>query len=337
VALDRPAALSEVIAPVTGHLIGFGLAAGLAVLACRRVMFWLMGGVVATVAFHAWLGLARCCEGPNVGTSSSLTQLATHTPRRKLTVLALEVSNATDAQAMARELIASTADILVLSGVDPRRSEVLNDLHTAYPFQAKCVAQSACSLALLARVPFKAHGAARMAPESSYFVWARLADSLTIIGTALPPAIAAPWQHEQDMSALAQLVRRLDGAVILAGALNTSPWSGSYRMLRKETGLVPTSTLLPSWPARPFTLPQVGLDHILVSPELDTIAAGAGPLVGSDHLPVWARVERRPEFDQPRRWPRQLASGTAVPRAHLGSELLADLGSEHGGARDLRR
>jgi hypothetical protein len=91
---------------------------------------------------------------------------------------------------------------------------------------------------------------------------------------------------------------------------------------------------MPSWPAWPIALPQVALDHIFVSPELTVSAAGTGPAVGSDHLPVWAQLERRrwrPTRNAPPR------SRLAAAGAHLGAELLGDLGGEHGGARDLRR
>ena len=95
---------------------------------------------------------------------------------------------------------------------------------------------------------------------------------------------------------------------------------------------------MPSWPAWPLALPQVALDHILVSPELAVAAAGTGPAVGSDHLPVWAQIERRPaafeRADVPQRRP---TSRLAAAGPHLGGELLADLGGEHVGARDLRR
>ena len=83
---------------------------------------------------------------------------------------------------------------------------------------------------------------------------------------------------------------------------------------------------MPSWPAWPIALPQVALDHIFVSPELTVSASGTGPAVGSDHLPVWAQLERRPLAAYPGRAPR---SRLAAAGAHLGAEFLGDLGGEH--------
>ena len=170
------------------------------------------------------------------------------------------------------------------------------------------------------------------------FVWAKLGGSLTIIGTHLHRPSRDPWLHERQVSALAQLVRQIDGPIVLAGDLNTSPWSNAFRKLRAATGLAPASILMPTWPAWPLALPQVALDHILVSPELAVAAAGTGPAVGSDHLPVWAQIDRRPvAFERGAAPPRRLTSRLAAARAHLDGELLADLGGEHVGAGDLRR
>ena len=94
---------------------------------------------------------------------------------------------------------------------------------------------------------------------------------------------------------------------------------------------------MPSWPAWPLALPQVALDHIFVSAELAVAAAGTGPAVGSDHLPVWAQT-RAPAVaaiaDSRRA---EAISRLAAARPHLGGELFADLGGEHVGAGDLRR
>jgi endonuclease/exonuclease/phosphatase (EEP) superfamily protein YafD len=122
------------------------------------------------------------------------------------------------------------------------------------------------------------------------------------------------------MKELAQFVRRIDGALVLAGDLNTSPWSQSFRAVRVATGLVPAGTLTPSWPAWPLALPQVALDHIFVSQELAVAASGIGPAVGSDHLPVWAKLERQP-LSAYRRFSPRSGSRLAATGLHLGGEL----------------
>lgn len=335
--------LTDVIAPLTGHLIGVGLAASLALIARRRMLTLLTAGVAATIVFHAWLGLGRCCEAPRSLERDAIAKVATghysgQDSGQAFSVLALNTWHQHgNPQRLEAYLATAPADVVVLSEFGPDKRALLGRLRQVYPFQVDCAAEWPCSLAMLSRLPFEAAGTARIADDMPAFVWARLGGQLTIIGTHLHRPSRNPWLHEQQMSALAQFVRRIDGQVVLTGDLNTSPWSSAYRRLRTVTGLSPASRLLPTWPAWPLAVPQVALDHVFVSPEITVTAVGTGPAVGSDHLPIWARLERQVPMDRGRVPVRRLASRLAAASPHLGGELLADLGGEHGGARDLRR
>jgi endonuclease/exonuclease/phosphatase (EEP) superfamily protein YafD len=336
---SSPTVLADIIAPLTGHLIGLGLTASLALLVRRRMLTILTAGIAATIGVHVWLGLAWCCRAPMPEAQVEATQVATHAPTSGLTVLALNVwDRLRDTRGIARYLATKPADVVVLSEFGAGKEPLLGELKAAYPYQASCADGWHCSLALLSRLPLEASGVGRVPADGPDFVWARLAGSLTIVGTHLHRPSRNPWRHERQMAALAQFLHRIDGPIVLAGDLNTSPWSNSFRRLRAATGLISASTLIPTWPVWPLPLPQVALDHILVSPELVVMAAGSGPVVGSDHLPVWAQLERHSAvMDQKRQQPRRLASRLAAAGAHLDGQLLADLGGEHGGARDLRR
>ena len=297
-------ALADVIAPLTGHLMGLGLAASLAVLFAHRRLLILTAGMALTIGLHGWLGLARCCRAPLAVAQSGPIQAgpikaAAHASAHNLTVLALNTWHSLgDPRRLEQYLATAPADVVVLSEFGPDKRPLLRNLAAAYPFQVDC-AEWACSLALLSRLPFEAAGVARIAFDQPAFVWARLGGSLTIIGTHLYRPSRDPWLHERQMSALAQFVRRIDSPLILAGDLNTSPWSNAFRTFRAATGLSPAAKLMPSWPAWPLALPQVALDHIFVSSDLAVAAAGTGPAVGSDHLPVWAQLERRPASPEP--------------------------------------
>jgi endonuclease/exonuclease/phosphatase (EEP) superfamily protein YafD len=331
--------MADVIAPFTGHLMGFGLAASVA-LTVRGRMSVLAAGIAATLLAHAGLGWARCCEAPKDG--PSLARVKSAAPRPNLTVLNLNTWHARgDIGRIEQYLATAPADVVVLSEFDPGGSPLIASLREIYPYNVACTSEPPCSLALLSRVPLEASGSARIAEGEPSFVWARINPGeqgpTTIIGTQLNRPSGNPWRHEVQMRELAQFIRRIDGPLVLAGSLNTSPWSQSFRTLRLATGLNPAGKLIPSWPAWPIALPQVALDHIFVSPELAVSAAGTGPAVGSDHLPVWAQIERQPLAAYPERARRAPRSRLAAAGAHLGGELLGDLGGEHGGARDLSR
>jgi endonuclease/exonuclease/phosphatase (EEP) superfamily protein YafD len=330
--------LSDVLAPLTGHFMGVGLAASLGLL--TRRLSALVFGVVATFAVHAWLGLAACCHPPPAAmlTGSGLSTIASTGATQDVSVVALNTwHNHGDPSRLSTYLAQVDADLVVLSEFGPNKRALLAPLKATHPFQIDCAEEWACSLALISRLPIASAGSGRMADGKLAFVWARLAGGVTVLGTHLHRPSRDPWLHEQQMLALVQFVARIPGPVILAGDLNTTPWSKSYRTLRRVAGLVPASTLRPTWPAWPLAFPQVALDHIFVSPDLAISAAGTGPAVGSDHLPIWAVVQRRPSFDRGKVGTHGFASGSTAPQAHFRTQLLADFSGEHAGARNLRR
>jgi endonuclease/exonuclease/phosphatase (EEP) superfamily protein YafD len=342
-------ALADVLAPLTGHLVGIGLTASMALLVARAVPLILAAGGVLTAAVHVWLGLAGCCTAPVPTLPSPLAKVA-HASTASLTVLALNTWHRLgDEQRLERYLKTAPADVIVLSEFGPDKRPMLARLMEAYPFQVECADRWPCALALISRRSLTASGvgplradrqADRQASASDPmpdFVWAKVAGSLTIIGTHIHPPSRDPWLHQRQMSALSPFLRNIDGPLVLAGDLNTSPWSNAFRRLREATGLAPASILMPSWPAWPLALPQLALDHILVSSDLTVQAAGTGPAVGSDHLPVWAQIDRRPAaLEHGPSPPHKLASRLAAAGSHLGGELFGDFGGEHVGARHLR-
>jgi len=339
-------ALADVLAPFSGHLVGVGLSAIVALIARRRVPLILAAGGVLSLAVHVWLGLAGCCRAPGPTLQSPLA-IEAQASTEHLTVLALNTWHRLgDARRLERYLEAAPADVILLSEFGPNKRPMLARLKEAYPFQVDCAERWSCALALLSRRSLTASGVGPLGADREAgacdpmpdFVWAKVEGSLTIIGAHVHRPSRDPWLHRRQMSALARFLRTIDGPLVLAGALNTSPWSNAFRHLRAATGLVPTRTLMPSWPAWPLALPQVALDLMLVSSDLTVAAAGTGPAVGSDHLPVWAQIDRRPTARERGPSPsRKLASRLAAAGPHLSGELLGDFGGEQVGAGHLRR
>lgn len=334
-------ALADVITPLTGHLMGLGVAAALALIARRHTGWILACGIGLTIGLHALLGLGRCCGAPMGPEPAAKTESGAEVaPGNSFSVLSLNTwHTAENVDQLGRYLATAPADIVILSEFGPTKRALLEELRGIYPYQADCAAEWHCSLVLLSRIPFEAGGASRIASDMPAFVWARFAGSMTVIGTHLWRPSRDPWTHAREARALGDFIRHIEGPVVLAGDLNTSPWSNAFRTLRAETGLEPANMLMPSWPAWPIALPQVALDHVLLSPGLTVIASGTGPAVGSDHLPVWARLQREPITVDRRPPPPARAPDLrfAAARPHLDGEFLAHLGGEHGGAGNLRR
>lgn len=101
----------------------------------------------------------------------------------------------------------------------------------------------------------------------------------------LLPKYAASYQHYLNL--LAAEKRNLTSPVIVFGDLNTTPWSHYYREYLRILGLKDAKAhhYMPTWPTYIpcFFIP---IDHVLVSPEIQTVRQQVGPFDGSDHLPV---------------------------------------------------
>jgi endonuclease/exonuclease/phosphatase (EEP) superfamily protein YafD len=116
-----------------------------------------------------------------------------------------------------------------------------------------------------------------------------------LLVAAHPPApIAADWSARRDaqLAAIGDLAATESRPVIVAGDLNTTPWSHGFRQLVRLRGLQDSAVgrgLQPTWNARQF-VPRIPIDHVVVSPEVRVVSRRVGPDVGSDHLPVEATL-----------------------------------------------
>ncbi len=323
-----PHAWADTIAPLTGHIIGAGIAAAVALLVRRRTAAVLAGGLAATVALHLWLGWGASTLSPGAARAAAPSQ----------STLSIVSINTWDAAKNFEQLYAylatGPADVVVLSELGPEKKDLPASLKAVYPYQSSCAHRYDCSLALLSRVPFEAAGTVPYSKTMPAFVWARFSGALHVIGTHLWRPSRNPGLHARQTEAVAKFIQRIEGSVVLAGDLNMSPWSHGYRSLKAHAGLKAARWLTPTWPAWPVSVPQIALDHILISQDLSFVSTGTGPSVGSDHLPVIARIERQV---QRTRGPLVGGSSLAAAGFHLDGQLLADLGGEHGGARNLRR
>ena len=111
-----------------------------------------------------------------------------------------------------------------------------------------------------------------------------------LIGThPLPPGSADNTRlRDDELAAVAEFALGQRESVILAGDLNTTPWSYSFRKFLKESKLTDGARgfgYQPTWPAGLLPL-LIPLDHCLVSSDLRVVNYERGPYVGSDHYPL---------------------------------------------------
>ena len=117
---------------------------------------------------------------------------------------------------------------------------------------------------------------------------------VNIIVAHPPPPLGGTLYRERNryLQALATHVTGLEGPVIVVGDLNSSMWSDHYRPLEQRAGLHNARAgfgVLPTWPAS-FPALGIPLDHCLVSQHIAVLALRVGPDIGSDHLPLIARL-----------------------------------------------
>lgn len=117
--------------------------------------------------------------------------------------------------------------------------------------------------------------------------------AFTIVGAHPRSIHSETGLHVHDMRLLAECVAALPRPVVIAGDLNSTPWSPNFaRLLRLGDLRDPRRGrgLMPTWPDKPLHVPAILLDAILTSPELRVSRYEVGPGLASDHLPLRAIV-----------------------------------------------
>ena len=278
----------DVLANLRGHLLGLLVFAGLALALNYRPVVILVLGAFLTLATHAIV--AQQGAWPLIGQARASTArpgdwmvLSLNTWRRH-----------PDAGTLADQLNAAGADVLVLTEFGPNKIDQLHVLEHDYPYRQECAADWDCAIAVLSRHPFTSAGSVSSSPGNGPArVWITFGEgdnALTVMGVHAVAPLPSPRWHGAELEALADIVHRTQGAVVLAGDINTTPWTSTFSSFVLRSGLEPMGRFLPSYPAGSAGLPQWAIDHIFASPGIRFNDVRLGPNMGSNHLPVIAYV-----------------------------------------------
>lgn len=123
---------------------------------------------------------------------------------------------------------------------------------------------------------------------------------LTIVFTHPPPPIdnSLIAVRDRELNGFAKIRKEHGKTFIVAGDLNSTPWTPVYQKLCKDADLIDSqqsSGLQPSWPVQILPL-RIPIDHFLISKDLCVIERKIGPHVGSDHFPVCITLRRKDEM-----------------------------------------
>lgn len=272
------------------------LAAGGAVLG-GLLVFWrkrlLVALVVAGSLAHAAPLVPYVLAGPTrpacaTGTSFRLVSINLHHRHARL-------------GAVKDLILTERPDILLLTEYLPEHVAELQEMGDLFPFSKQADRDGSHEVLLLSRYVLRDavfHRPLRAAPFfpvlNASICPATEVDTgcFTLIAThaARPMTGDDKWQ-KAGLSLAAELSAQAGGGrVVMAGDLNTTPWSARFSALTEIGGLRDSALgrgLQSSWLARSVLL-GLPIDHILVGEGIAVTARRTGDYVGSDHFPVIA-------------------------------------------------
>ena len=189
-----------------------------------------------------------------------------------------------------RFLKQADADVIVLQEFGRGTLALRKGLKKSHPWQFDCQNMEYCDLAIFSRIAWNKTGAIRSDGAQPPLAWATFGSdehAFTVAGTHF----THPTYRYQigQAETLATWVAGRRNPVILVGDFNSAPWSHAMTRLRRKAGLRILSGIRPSWPAT-LGLSLLPIDHILVSPGIINLGVERGPFLGSDHLPIIARL-----------------------------------------------
>lgn len=180
-------------------------------------------------------------------------------------------------------------DLLVLLEVSAPYAQALQQL-PGYNHRLVHPQNSPFGIALLSRLPLDS---ARVVADEQGI--ARLEAQVQLAGCSVQvvalhpmPPISPPYHLQRNRQLQALLVDDAHPR-LLAGDLNATPWSSAFSHLRAP-GWRRASGLTPTWPSLGAGLFGIPIDHVLASRHWRLLGHETGPNIGSDHLPVMARV-----------------------------------------------
>ena len=184
-------------------------------------------------------------------------------------------------------------DVAILTEFTPRWMNELRDLDAKYPVHLLLPHEDNFGMAVYSRLPLAAWQSLEAFDPDLRGVSATFSPdgrplALLAVHAAPPLGGWASRLRNRKFRQLADLAAGTQGPLLLAGDLNTSPWSPFFRDLLRAGGLRDSRRgfgIQATWPAARWLM-RIPLDHCLVSAGIRIVGRRVGPDIGSDHLPI---------------------------------------------------
>jgi len=189
-------------------------------------------------------------------------------------------------------------DIVVVQELTPHAESVLAELDKTFPSNRKFPADGAYGIGLWSR--FTLESSETFALGRVPAIEARLlapTGAITVIGVHLraPTTARRAAARNQELGELAQRIGATEGALIVAGDFNATPYTPYFRDWLRESGLTDSRrgrTLAISWPTT-FPLAGIPIDHVAVNDHFTPLSHRRLPNFESDHYGVLVEVALR--------------------------------------------
>jgi endonuclease/exonuclease/phosphatase (EEP) superfamily protein YafD len=259
----------------------------------RRRATWLARGCLAVAVLGNawpllpyWLPAAAPAPGAATPAADALAIVSVNVLRRNA-----------DKAAVLAYLRSRDPDLVVVLEVDAAWAAALAGLADRWPHAIVEPREDNFGIALLAKQPPRAHrvcdfGAAGVPSIVAEFAGPPAAFTLVATHPLAPQARNLARGRDRQLRAIADFVAASPWPCVVAGDLNTTPWSAAFRDLVARSGLRDTALgrgLRGTWNARLWA-PRIPIDHVLAPPAAEVLDRSVGPDVGSDHFPVEVRL-----------------------------------------------
>lgn len=183
-------------------------------------------------------------------------------------------------------------DLVVLSEVSPAYALALR-ARSNFEYQHLVPRSGPFGLALLSRYPLvdpqdlqDEEGIPRIQATMRW-----QGQPVTVTAVHPMPPLSAHYHHARNaqLRTAAREAEVSGHPSLLLGDLNASPWSAGM-LGPSDTGYRRATGLWPTWPAELRGLVGIPIDQVLVSGHWAVVGAGTGPVLDSDHIPVWASL-----------------------------------------------
>jgi endonuclease/exonuclease/phosphatase (EEP) superfamily protein YafD len=203
----------------------------------------------------------------------------------------------------------SEADLIILGGLEPGMLEKLEYAVAPFRVYQAVPRQDGYGVAMLLRVsirpqvqvietkPFSLTGnesdGMPQAIQARLLWQGRPVVLLALTASDAMTSQSAALQAKQ-FAHVTQWVRQQTQPVIVAGDLNTTPWSWTFQNLLAQSGLHNTQAgfgVQGTWPATGSALGQIPLDHCLTDLSLTTVDREIGPSLSSNHYSLLVTLQ----------------------------------------------